>query len=58
MTKAQIQQQIAEMQKKLEDTRESAAWNSGPVNDTLKVIIPMMEDHLKIMWLILERTDA
>lgn len=49
-TEVEIAVMIDAMDKKLKETKESfGAWNSGPVSDTLKVVIPMMEDQLEII---------
>lgn len=49
MTKQDIEHQITRMEKKLEETRESFSHNRGHLNDTMRVVIPMMEDQLKLM---------
>lgn len=49
MMKRTLEERIAIMETKLEETREFATWNSGPVNDALKIIVPMMKDQLDLM---------
>lgn len=52
--KAKIQGEIHQMQKKLEETQDSFSYNKGPVNDALRIVIPMMQDQLKILRTILD----
>lgn len=49
MTKSQLEGMIADMQKNLLDTKDSAKWSKGPVNDAIQVMVPMMEDQIKII---------
>lgn len=37
------------MQEKLRETKEDAESTRGPVQDALRVVIPMMEDQLDIL---------
>ena len=55
--KAKIQGEIHQMQKKLEETRDSFSYNRGPVNDVMRVVIPMMEDQLKILRAMLDALE-
>jgi len=49
MSKHELQQRISEMEDKLDETKESVSYNRGPVNDAMKVVIPMMRDQLDLM---------
>lgn len=51
---AVIEKMIEQMENKLEETRDSIEWNHGPVRDAVKIVIPMMEDNIKILKAILE----
>jgi hypothetical protein len=45
----ELNDRINQMEHKLDDTAEAASWNRGPVNDALKIVIPMMKDQLALM---------
>jgi hypothetical protein len=49
VTKQELQFRISELEDKLKETKESAAWTKGPVNDAMKLVIPMMHDQLQLM---------
>jgi hypothetical protein len=54
MQYATIKAKIETMKVELERTREAAAYDRGALNDALRVVIPMMEDQVKLMEAILE----
>lgn len=54
MSRDEIEDAIDEMEQKLKETKESSAKNTGPVNDALQVVIPMMEDQIVILRGILD----
>lgn len=54
MNKAQILIMIDDVETKLHETRASMAWNSGPVNDCVKLMVPMMLDQIKILRAMLD----
>jgi hypothetical protein len=56
MSKQEIENKIDAMEIKLIETKDSASYHAGPVNDALKVVADMMEDQLVIMRDILNRT--
>ncbi len=49
MTYKQLKDTIVAMETKLDETKDNAKFNRGPVNDALQVVIPMMEDQLQLM---------
>lgn len=48
-SKGSILRQINAMREKLKETAEATAWTSGPVNDSVKLMVPMLTDQLEIM---------
>lgn len=51
--KRYVENQIAAMENKLLETKEDAESSRGPVQDALRIVIPMMEDQLQIQKSIL-----
>lgn len=50
----QIESEIERMETKLSETLASAQYNSGPLRDNLRVIVPMMQDQIRLMRMILD----
>lgn len=55
---AEIATRILKMETALKETTDSLKWTSGPVEDSLKVVIPMMEDQLSIMKGLLDEVSS
>lgn len=55
-TRREILTELEAMEKKLEETLDSAGYTRGPVNDALKVVIPILQDQNKLMRKILLET--
>lgn len=51
-----VKNKLNEMAKKLEETKDVSAFSAGPVNDSVKIIVPMMEDMLDIVRDVLDQT--
>jgi hypothetical protein len=49
MNKQQIETMINEMETKLEEAKEDLVWNRGAIKDSVMLVIPMLQDQLKIM---------
>jgi hypothetical protein len=49
-----IEAKLAQMETDLAETKNSAAYIRGPVNDAVQIIIPIFEDQVKLMREILE----
>ena len=56
MDKEQLNAMIDEMYQKLEDTKTSTQWRRSAVDETLQVVIPMMEDAVVIMRRIVDES--
>lgn len=54
MTKSQLEGMIADMRKNLLDTKDSAKWAKGPVNDAIQIMVPMLEDQINIIQGVLD----
>lgn len=57
MSKADIERMIDDMEFKLAETKENAGWIKSAVSETLNIVIPMMEDQLKILRALLAAVD-
>jgi hypothetical protein len=51
-TKQQIEQNIAQMEEKLDET--VSGLDRGPVRDAVRVVVPMMKDQLALMRSLLD----
>lgn len=52
--KKQLDDQILAMETKLRETKEDAQFTRGPLQDSLRVVVPMMEDQLDLSKKLLE----
>ena len=52
----QIEAEIDRMERKLDETLASAQFDSGPLRDNLRIMVPMMKDQLRIMKMVLDLT--
>lgn len=54
MQKHEIKYELIRIETELESTKEAMAWSKGPVNDALKLVIPMIKDLIEVDKRILE----
>lgn len=53
-TKTAIAESLNTIETQLQDTKDSMVGTRSVVSDTLKVVIPMLEDQLKVIRQMLE----
>lgn len=52
-----VRSELIDIREKLDQTLDSIDYNSGPVRDTMRLVIPMMRDHNTALLQLLEALD-